>query len=213
MTEILYFSELLLLSFLLSSFMLPFRPRVVSLILGGSVVSTAAIISENFILGCTSDVFLLLIAAPVIEESLKLVLTVYGKQVRNAIGVGLGFAIVENAFYLAAVLSVYSINVAIPFIIARAIGDPLLHSSAASISVRSWSGSKLALPKAIGLHFLYNLWAVVIASEPALLKFEPVVISLLFALICFESGQMGRLMKSAEVKIKRKVNYEIKGQS
>jgi RsiW-degrading membrane proteinase PrsW (M82 family) len=205
-----YFSELLLLSFFLSSFMLLFRPKIISLILGGSAVAFIAVISENFILGWTSDVFLLLIAAPVIEETLKLLATAYGRKIRNAIGVGLGFAIVENTFYLAVVLSSFSVNIAIPFIIARAVGDPLLHSSATSISVGSWQGSKSALPEAIGLHFLYNLWAVFIVSAPGLFKFEPIVIVLLFALISFESGMMGRLL---DVKIRKKVSYEVKGQN
>ena len=204
--ELTYFTELLLLSFLLSSFMLLFRPKIVSLIIGGSIVAFVAIISENFILDFTSEVFLLLIAAPVIEEISKLLATVYGKHIRNAIGVGLGFAVVENALYLAVVLSSYSANVAIPFIMARAIGDPLLHSTSASVSVRSWSGSKSALPKAIGLHFLYNLWAVVLAGSPGLFDYEPVVIVLLLALISYETGLMGKLL---DVNIRKKVDYEL----
>jgi RsiW-degrading membrane proteinase PrsW (M82 family) len=207
MMDITYFSELLLLSFLLSSFMFLFRPRVISVIIGGSIVAFAAIMAENYVLDWTSDLFLLLIAAPVIEEILKLLATIHGKEVRNAIGVGMGFAIVENAFYLAAVLSLYSLNAAIPFIVARAIGDPLLHSSAASISVRSWKGSRSALPKAIGLHVLYNLWAVIITSFPELFKFEPIAIVLLLALISFETGTMGRLL---DIRIRKKVNYELK---
>lgn len=204
--ELTYFTELLLLSFLLSSFMLLFRPKIVSLIIGGSIVAFVAIISENFILDFTSEVFLLLIAAPVIEEISKLLATVHGKHIRNAIGVGLGFAVVENALYLAVVLSSYSANVAIPFIMARAIGDPLLHSTSASVSVRSWSGSKSALPKAIGLHFLYNLWAVVLAGSPGLFDYEPVVIVLLLALISYETGLMGKLL---DVNIRKKVDYEL----
>ena len=204
--EFTYFTELLLLSFLLSSFMLFFRPNIVSLIIGGSVVAFIAIISEDFILDFTSEVFLLLIAAPVIEEISKLLATAYGKHIRNAIGVGLGFAVVENAFYLAVILSAYPVNVVIPFIIARAIGDPLLHSTSASISIRSWSGSKSALPKAIGLHFLYNLWAVVLAGSPGLFDYEPVVIVLLLALISYETGLMGKLL---DVKIRKRVDYEL----
>jgi RsiW-degrading membrane proteinase PrsW (M82 family) len=201
-----YFIELLFLSFLLSSFMLLFRPRIVSLVIGGSAVAFIAIVSENFVLNFTSDVFLLLVAAPVIEEVLKLLATAYGKQIRNAVGVGLGFAIVENAFYLVAVLSIYSVKVAIPFIIARAIGDPLLHSTSASISVRSWNGSKSALPKAIGLHFLYNLWAVILAGSGGLFDYEPVVIILLLVLISYETGLMGKLL---DVKIRKRVDYEL----
>ena len=201
-----YFTELLLLSFLLSSFMLLFRPGIVSMVIGGSIVAFVAIISENFILDFTSEVFLLLIAAPVIEEVSKLLATVYGKHIRNAIGVGLGFAVVENALYLAVVLSSYSVNVAIPFIMARAIGDPLLHATSASVSVRSWSGSRSALPKAIGLHFLYNLWAVVLAGSPGLFEYEPAVIIILLTLISYETGLMGKLL---DVKIGKRVNHEL----
>ena len=186
--------------------MLLFRPKIVSLIIGGSAVAFVAIVSEDFVLNFTSDVFLLLVAAPVIEEVVKLLATAYGKQVRNAIGVGFGFAVVENAFYLALVISSYSIIVAIPFILARAIGDPLLHSTSMSISVRSWNGSKSALPKAIGLHFLYNLWAVILAGSPGLFEYEPVVIILLLALISYETGLMGKLL---DVKIGKRVNYEL----
>ena len=204
--EVSYFAELLVLSLLLSSFMLPFRPKMLSVIIGGSVVALIAILSENFVLDYTSDIFLLLIAAPVIEEVSKLLATSYGKKVRNAIGVGFGFAVIENALYLAVVLSSYSINAAIPFILARAIGDPLLHSTSTSISVRSWNGSKSALPKAIGLHFLYNLWAVILAGYSGIFEYEPVVIILLLALISYETGLMGKLL---DLKIRRKVNYEL----
>ncbi|MEM3846708.1 MAG: hypothetical protein QXU98_13520, partial [Candidatus Parvarchaeota archaeon] len=110
---IVYFAELILLSFLVSSFVLLFKPSIISIIIGGSVVAAAAVVAETYILDNTSDLFLLLVAAPVIEEVLKLLGTSYGKSIRNAIGVGFGFAVLENALYLSVVLSSYSISLAI----------------------------------------------------------------------------------------------------
>ena len=188
-----YFSEILILSFLLSSFMLLFRPNVLSIIIGGSAVAFFAIIIESYMQGITSGIFVLIIIAPVTEEILKMLGTAYGKSVRNAIGVGLGFAVVENAFYIMLILSTYSFEAAFWYLIARSIGDPLLHSSSTSISVKSWDGRRLALPAAIGLHFSYNLWAVMLSVSPSLFRFEPLVIVLLFSLLMQRTGKLGDL--------------------
>lgn len=176
-----------LLSAMLSSFMFAFRPKILSIIIGGSIIALAAIFLETYVLNATSDLFLLLFAAPTIEEVLKFGGTAYGKTFRNAVGIGLGFALAENAFYFATISQLYSFNVAIMYIIARAIGDPLLHSSATSLSVKTWEGSRSALPKAIGLHMAYNSWAVVLMGIPSLFRFEPVVIVMLLVLMLFQA--------------------------
>ena len=181
---LLYF---ILLSAMLSSFMFYFRPRILSIIIGGSIVALAAMLTETYILNVTSDIFLLLFAAPAIEEVLKFGVTAYGKSFRNAVGVGLGFAVVENAFYFLTISQLYSFNIALTYIIARAMGDPLLHSSATSLSVKTWEGSRSALPKAIGLHTAYNLWAVALMGIGYLFRFEPVVIVLLLVLLLYQS--------------------------
>jgi RsiW-degrading membrane proteinase PrsW (M82 family) len=200
-----YFSEILILSFLLSSFMLLFRPNMISIIIGGSVVSFFAIIIESYMQVITSGIFVLIIISPVTEEILKFLGTVFGKSVRNAIGVGLGFAVVENAFYIMLILSTYSLQAAFWYLIARSIGDPLLHSSSTSISVKSWEGRRLALPSAIGLHFSYNLWAVMLSSSPPLFKFEPIVIILLFSLLMQRSGKLG------DIRLRWKVHPSVGG--
>lgn len=184
---------------MLSSFMLLFKPSIVSLIIGGVIVASAAILAENFILRWTSELFLLLIAAPVLEETFKLIATSYGKGIGNAIGVGTGFAIAENVFYLMVVLSSYSATVALTYILARGLADPLLHSTSTSISIKAWNGKMLSLPKAIGLHFMYNLWAILIVSFGWLFSYEPVVIVLLLTLFLFETGKIHRGNKIMEV--------------
>ena len=166
----------LLLSFLASSFMLLLKPRIISLLLGALVVATAAVIIEVELLGFVSTSLMLLLCAPVVEEFLKFAATRYKRDLGSAIGVGSGFAIVENAFYFVTLTSLYSVTIALPFILARAVGDPLLHSASTSISVRAWHGKKLAIPAAIGLHFLYNLFAVAMAAYPSLFRFYPLVV-------------------------------------
>jgi RsiW-degrading membrane proteinase PrsW (M82 family) len=185
-----YFFELLIASVLISSFIFLFRPNVASLVIGGSAVAFFAVMVELYLQHLTSGMFVLLIGAPIIEENLKLMGTVHGKSVSNAIGVGAGFAMVENAFYLSVVFSSFSITAALAYVIARGIGDPLLHSSATSISVKTWGGSKSALPKAIGLHFAYNLWAVVLVSSPVLFKFEPAILIALLLFLLHKTGYL-----------------------
>jgi len=184
----------ILLSAMLSSFMFYFRPRIISIIIGGSVIALTAIFLETYVLNATSDLFLLLFAAPAIEEVLKFGGTAYGKSFRNAVGVGLGFAVMENAFYFLTISQLYSFSIALMYIIARAIGDPLLHSSATSLSVKTWEGSRSALPKAIGLHMAYNLWAVALMGVGYLFRFEPVIIVLLLVLLLYQSrnAKLGR---------------------
>ena len=177
----------ILLSAMLSGFMVYFRPRILSIIIGGSIVALAAMLTETYILNVTSDIFLLLFAAPAIEEVLKFGGTAYGKSFGNAVGVGLGFAVVENAFYFLTISQLFSFNIALMYIIARAIGDPLLHSSATSLSVKTWEGSRSALPKAIWLHMAYNLWAVALMGIGSLFRFEPVIIVLLLVLLLYQS--------------------------
>ncbi|MEM3845197.1 MAG: hypothetical protein QXU98_05795 [Candidatus Parvarchaeota archaeon] len=204
-----YFMELILLSFLVSGFMLLLKPSIISIIIGGSAVAAAAVLTETYVLNNTSDLFLLLIAAPVIEEVLKLLGTSYGKSIRNAIGVGFGFAVIENAVYLSVVFSSYSITLALVYMLARGMGDPLLHASSTSISVKSWEGSKSALPKAIGLHFIYNLWAVMIVGYPFLFRFEPIVIILLLLLLLYISGNLRLMMKMGiDFMLKRREVHE-----
>ncbi len=166
----------ILLSLLGSSFVLLLRPRIPSLLLGGVAVSAAAVIIEEGLLNVISGTLLLLLYAPIIEELLKFAATRYKRDLRSAVGVGSGFAIAENALYFATLASLYSLPVALPFILARAVGDPLLHSASTSISVKAWKGKKLAIPAAVGLHSLYNLFAVAMAAYPGMFKFYPLVV-------------------------------------
>lgn len=174
--NILAFVPYVLLSVLASSFVILLKPRIPALLLGAIVVSSAAIVIETWVLNFVSGTLLLLIYAPIIEELLKFAATRYKRDLRSALGVGSGFAIAENALYFVTLASIYSLPVALPFILARAVGDPLLHSASTSISVKTWRGKKLAIPEAIGLHFLYNLFAVAMAAYPSLFKFYPLVI-------------------------------------
>ncbi len=188
-----------MLSLLISSFVLFLKPRIPSLLLGALVVSAVAIVIETWVLNFVSGTVMLLIYAPIIEELLKFAATRYKRDLRSAFGVGSGFAIAENALYFMVLASIYSLPVALPFVLARAVGDPLLHSAATSISIRTWKGKKLAIPTAIGLHFLYNLFAVAMAAYPSLFKFYPLVVLGIILILARERVRSKRAIVASDV--------------
>lgn len=137
------------------------RPRLLSALLGAVPVSIAAIFLELAAFSYI-DVFMgLIVASPLIEEVLKFAAARHGRDTAAGLGVGLGFALAENALYFGAFLqSHYSILYLLGFILMRGATDPVLHSFTASTSVGTWQTGKIRfLVLAVLLHSLYNLMA------------------------------------------------------
>ena len=148
------------------------QPRLIEIVIGLGVISLAAVVMESYLFTVLGTVLGLLIVAPVLEEILKFSATFRKRDARAGIGVGLGFALTENALYFHSFLSGYSISAVISisflssqvflFILMRGAFDPLLHSSLTGVSVRTWQkGRRIWLPVAIGLHAAYNLVAII----------------------------------------------------
>ena len=115
------------------------QPRFVEIAIGLSLVSAAAIILESYLFTALGTLLGLLIIAPVLEEILKFSATFRKRDARAGIGVGLGFALTENALYFHSFLSGYSMSSILSlsffssqiflFIAMRGSFDPLLHST------------------------------------------------------------------------------------
>ncbi len=145
-------------------------PRLLEIVIGMTAVSMGAIIIEPYAFDFVGEILGLIIAAPIIEESLKFIGTARKKDVQSGLAIGLGFALTENMLYFHAFLSGYFTSEgfsllistqAFIFIIIRGIFDPLLHSSLTGLSVRTWQkGKRFWLPVAIAFHAAYNFIAI-----------------------------------------------------
>ena len=147
------------------------RPRLKSLLLGALPVSLAAVLIESMIIPVFSAFVFLVILAPIIEELLKFGATVYKRDLYAGLGVGLGFALAENALYFGSFLSagaLVSLSFLLSFILLRGMADPVLHSFTAALSMGTWRTRK---PRWLGysilIHAGYNFAAFVGLSSLA----------------------------------------------
>ena len=134
------------------------RFNLIQLLLGVVALFIAYFIElgEEFLLGESSLLLMLVFLAPVIEELSKFFMTIYKKNEKSAVGVGMGFTIIENAMYYTAFASTVGLPMLLLF---REFQDPILHTSTTSVSVKSWKGYPYILI-AIGMHSLYNFIAI-----------------------------------------------------
>ena len=148
------------------------RPGLLEVLLGAVPVSIAAIIFESYLFNYLGTAVGLLVVAPILEEVLKFAGTARKRDIGAGLGVGLGFAMTENMLYFHSFLSGYSISSVVSasfifsqiflFIIMRGAFDPLLHSTLAGLSVRSWNkGSRFWILVTICFHTAYNLAAII----------------------------------------------------
>jgi len=143
------------------------KPDLISLLIGLGPVASISYIAETYLYNLSSSLVLsLLLIAPLIEELTKFSATFYGKQTRNGLGVGLGFALTENALYFHTFFSMYSLSmVIIPYIILRGLGDPLLHQFTAGLDSKTWEkGNPAWIGIAMATHISYNFAAIIMAS-------------------------------------------------
>lgn len=156
-----FFVYILIAALPLPVFWVVFRMRLSSVLLGVPAIFLA-LVGEEFLqtyLDPTAS-FMILFIAPVIEESSKFLMTVWKRDFRAGVGVGMGFAILENALYYMSYPYLLSF-----FLMAREIQDPALHMTTTSISAnRGWRKIRY-LGIAMFLHFAYNL--VSLSNSPA----------------------------------------------
>lgn len=131
------------------------RFRLRSLLLGVVALFIAYYIElgEEMAIGAGGEILMIVFLAPVVEEIVKFLMTWYRKDVRAGVGVGLGFAMIENAMYFTYDSPLVGLGTLLMF---REMQDPILHSSTVSVSVRSWKGIPYVF-LSIGMHSLYNI--------------------------------------------------------
>ena len=149
------------------------RPRLKSLILGALPVSFAAVLIESAIIPVFSAFVFLVILAPIIEEALKFGATAYRRDMYAGLGVGLGFALSENALYFGSFMSagaLVSLSFLLSFMLLRGLADPVLHSFTAALSTGTWRTRR---PRWLGysilIHAGYNFAAFVGLSSLAVI--------------------------------------------
>ncbi len=180
------FSSMFILAYGFVFKLIKLQPRLLEIVIGMTAVSIAAIIIEPYAFDLVGEILGLIIAAPIIEESLKFIGTARKKDVQSGLAIGLGFALTENMLYFHAFISGYSTSFgfsllistqAFIFIIIRGIFDPLLHSSLTGLSVRSWQkGRRFWLPVAIGFHAAYNFIAILGVTDISFLLIMDVAV-------------------------------------
>jgi RsiW-degrading membrane proteinase PrsW (M82 family) len=145
------------------------RPRPLTFAIGASVLALAALVAElevqNGLPVLFADVLILVLFGPIIEELLKFGASGFtGANFSTAAGAGIGFAATENAVYFLAAWSVDTTTQLALLILVRAATDPILHSTACTLSTLSWRGRLWGLPAAVVLHATWNLATLVYAA-------------------------------------------------
>ena len=93
---------------------------------------------------------------PLTEEVLKFLASgALGANFASAAGVGIGLAASENALYIWAAWG-GPLDALVLLIAIRAATDPLLHSTAATLSTLTWRGRVWGFPAALVLHMAWN---------------------------------------------------------
>ena len=197
------------------AFVLKEKPDLISIIIGASVVAIASYFIETYLYYLFFSIFISLVfIAPIVEELIKFSATFYGKQIRNGLGVGLGFALSENALYFHNFLANLSLFIAlvVSYLIMRGFADPLLHSFTASLDAKTWEKrNPLWLIGSIGTHMGYNFLAVLMAA----ITFLPDIIVLaeiimLFAGIFFITRKKEVLEREIqEIQVKKEEPEEV----
>ena len=159
------------------------RPRLKSLLLGTLPVSFAAVLIESMIIPVFSAFVFLVVLAPVVEELLKFAGTTYKRDLSAGLGIGLGFALSENALYFGSFTSagaLVPLSFLVSFILLRGLADPVLHSFTAALSTGTWRTRK---PRWLGysilIHASYNFTAFVGLSSLAFIAPADALITVL----------------------------------
>jgi len=187
------------------------KPDLISLLIGLGPVAFISYVAETYLYNLSSSLVLsLLLIAPLIEELTKFSATFYGKQIRNGLGVGLGFALSENALYFHTFFSMYSLSViTISYIILRGLGDPLLHEFTAGLDSKTWEkGNPAWIGIAIATHTGYNFAAIVMASMASTYMY-PIMAAEIIALLAGMKYLTRASVEEKEVKEVNEVKVEV----
>jgi len=190
------------------------KPSLVSLLIGLTAVAAASYYAETYLYTLSFSLVLsLMFIAPIIEETTKYAATTYGKKIRNGLGVGLGFALSENALYFHTFVSMYSLSVIMfSYIILRGFGDPLLHQFTAGLDSKTWEKSNPGwIGIAMAIHIGYNFAAIVMASLTPMYVY-PIMAGEIIALLVgmkFLTRIKGEKKEATEQEVKKEEKVEV----
>lgn len=125
-----------------------------------------SLVLEFLSLSWFSLLIIVILIAPIIEESTKFLFTYFGKDIKTGIAIGLSFALIENALYFNTYAGIF-----LMIFLLREFTDPILHSTTTAISSFTWrKGIKyIALPIAILMHASWNLFGFYTTSDSYLI--------------------------------------------
>lgn len=154
---------------LVAPFVAWLRPRPLTFAIGASLLAVVALVVELEVQSVLpvlfADVLILVLFGPIIEELLKFAASGFtGANFSTAAGAGIGFAATENAVYFLAAWSGNTVTALAVLVIVRAATDPILHSTASTLSTLAWRGRLWGLPAAVVLHATWNLATLIYAA-------------------------------------------------
>ena len=150
---------------LVAPFVAWLRPNWYALAAGATLVAVAALFielaAESALSPLVAATIVLVIIGPLTEEVLKFLASgSAGANFASAAGAGIGFAATENALYFWAAWG-GPLDTLILLIAIRAATDPLLHSTATTLSTLTWRGHAWGFPAAVALHMSWNIATLV----------------------------------------------------
>lgn len=167
-----------------------FRPKWYYLGLG-AIALVLAYFFESLLETPVDLVIMLIFVAPVVEEIIKFLLTIQKKfqvNVKAGIGIGLGFALFENALYFQD-FSLAFPSMLLTVIVVREFTDPILHSTTTSIATRGWKKFRYVL-LAIFMHSTWNI--LTMSNNYTIIG----LLTVLYAFILLFSG--GKIFKKSD---------------
>ncbi len=166
MLDLASWAEAFLVAFVLTApYVAWLRPTPLAFALGAVVVAVLALLLElaiqSALMPVTAGLVVLVLVGPLVEELLKFGASgATGATYRSAAGAGIGFAATENALYFAAFWG-EPLTYLATLVVVRAVTDPLLHSTATTLTTLTLRGRPWGLPAGLTLHILWNSGTVV----------------------------------------------------
>ena len=151
-------------------FQVSWKKALYGILIGGPASFLASLVLEEISLTYLSMLIVIIIFAPIIEESMKFVATRYGRNTDAGIGVGMGFALLENALYYSSFFYMFNL-----IFVLREFSDPILHGTTTSVATFTWKKKYLSIGAAIGMHMGWNVFAVLTSVDPFLVIIPSVV--------------------------------------
>jgi len=158
--------------YIIFTFILKRKINLMAVVIGATITSIFVFSIEAYLYFLFFNIILIfyIFVGPTIEELVKFstIGWAWKNQINDGFGIGLGFAITENAIYYHNFFTSMSLfTILLSYILLRGFTDPLLHSFTASLDAKTWvKRNPFWLMSGIGVHMGYNFIAISISSMP-----------------------------------------------